>query len=443
MKREGLFSLGSTHAERSASFWLFLIGLGTTTQISVGGYTAISEFFIVALLPITLVRNWRVFAQDRCMTILYLLLLWIGGVCLTDFLVDNYFWAFIRGLIPAVGTFAALITIYPLLKRNPDALKWFLLGLAISGVVSIFVFQPGTTLGSHNVRSGAMSASEARMSYKLFWVNQLNTWLGLPIEGWYMALPNCISVIIGVFLAMFSLVTGGRSAFLVSFLSTVIIFLCGHSRERMRAIGRHTMFIIVGLALLAPIVKLIYKEAATRGIMGDYEADRYEEQAKGASIIETLMRGRGEVFIAVLAALDKPFLGHGSMARDTKGYVLNYVVKYGNDYETIKQVMDNERAYGVRLIPAHSHIICYWMWAGIPGLLPWLYILYLLSKTLFKRVAIYPPYFGYFAFMVPFMWWHIFFSPFGSRITMGFLIAACLVVQTMEQHQKRMRIVVA
>ena len=116
---------------------------------------------------------------------------------------------------------------------------------------------------------------------------------------------------------------------------------------------------------------------------------------------------------------------------------MDFMVKYGADYETIKRIEAADKAYGVRLIPAHSHITCYWMWAGIPGLLPWLYILYLFYVTLFKRSYIYPSYFGYFAFMIPNELWAIFFSPYGARPSMGFLIAACLVVQAMEREQKQ------
>ncbi len=438
MKREDLFSFGSTHAERSASFWLFMIGLGSATQINVGGYTAISEFFLVALLPITLIKNYRFFAKDHCKTIVNLLLLWMAGVCLTDYVRGNYFVFFIRGFIAPLGTLAALVTIYPLLRRNPDALKWFLLGVAISGVVSIFIFQPGTIAGSSLVQSGEISASGAKMSYKLFWVGQLNDWLGLPIEGWYMKFPTLASVSIGLFLAVFALLTGGRSAFLVLFISSVLIMLCGRSQARMRSMGRHAIFVIICIVLLSPIVRIAYKEAATRGLMGVKEADKYEEQAKGSSVIEMLMKGRAEFFVSLMAIADKPFLGHGSFALDTKGYVLDYWVKYGADYEAIRRLEINDRLYGVRLIPAHSHITCYWMWAGIPGLLPWLYILYLLYMTLFKRAFVYPPYFGFFAIIIPNILWAIFFSPYGGRTNMGFLIAACLVVQTMERAQKQM-----
>lgn len=438
MSGNGIFSFGTTDAERSASRWLFLIGLGSQTQINVGGYTAISEFFLVICLPIAILRNYSIFKKDRCSTMLWLLILWMIGVCVTDIATNNFFAAFIRGFIAPLGILASLVVIYPLLKRNRDGLKWFLLGVAISSVVSIYIFQAGSIVGASDVLSGNMSASEARVGYKLFWVEQMSTWLGLPVKGWYLNFPIAGSVAICFFVSAYSLLTGGRSAFIMSFLSSLLLLFCGHSRSKMKGLAKHGVIVIVGLLILTPLIRLVYKEAAISGFMEEGEFDKYEKQAKGKTVIEILMSGRGEFFIAMSAILDKPILGHGSYARDDKGYTLNYFIEHGADYETINRIQAYESLIGARTIPAHSHIACFWMWAGIPGLLPWLYILYLLYMTLLKRSYVYPPYFGYLAMSIPPMLWAIFFSPFGSRINMGFLIAVCLVIQTMERQQKGM-----
>ena len=253
-----------------------------------------------------------------------------------------------------------------------------------------------------------------------------------------MTFSTTAAVVIGIFLSAFSLVTGGRSSFMVLVITTALIAICRHSQKRMQSMRRNALLVVAGFALLAPLVKGIYKVAATEGWMGDNELEKYEAQAKGVSVMETLMRGRPEFFIALFATLDKPFLGHGSHARDTKGYVKDFMVKYGADYETIMRIDEREKLFGVRTIPAHSHILGCWMWAGIPGLLPWLYIIYLFYVTLVKRSYVYPSYFGYFAFMIPNELWAIFFSPYGGRVNMGFLIAACLVVKAMEREQKQM-----
>lgn len=439
MRRKGLFSFGNTPAERSAARWLFLIGLGASTQIYIGGYTAISELLLVLFMPIAMMKNWGVFSRDRCSTILWLLIIWGFGQLATDLMTGNYFAFMIRGLIPPVGIFATLITVYPLLKRNPDGLKWLLLGTAISGVISIFVFQHGSDIGTTAVQSGEMSAAEAVMGYKLFWVNKLNEWLALPVKGWYMAMPHELNVAIAVFLAVFGLYSGGRSAFLVMAVSALFLWFGGRSSRKMLWLKKNSPLVIMILIMMLPVVKYTYQYVASHGWMGEDELVKYEEQSKGKSGLETLMAGRGEFFIALTAIVDKPLMGHGSYALDTKGYLKDFVIKHGATTEELKRIdkMEEMRG-GARTIPAHSHIACFWMWAGIAGLLPWLYILVLFWKTLFRRMHVYPPYYGYFALIIPGMFWAIFFSPFGSRINMAVLIAACLVVQTMAREQRRM-----
>lgn len=437
MRRKDLFSFGNTRAERSASWWLFLIGLGSSTQINIGGYTAISELLLVLYMPIAMAKNWGLFRRDRCTTILWLLIVWGFGQLATDLSIGNYFAFMIRGLIPPVGIFAALITIYPLLKRNPDGLKWILLGTAISGVVSIFVFQHGADIDVVEVRSGAKSAAEAVMGYKLFWVDKLNEWLALSVKGWYMYMPHGGNVVIAAFLAVFGLASGGRSSFLVGAVSTLLLLFGGKSSRKMMWLKKNWLILVGLLVVLMPIVKFTYQYAASSGWMGERELEKYENDVKGRSNLETLMVGRAEFFISLRAIVDKPLMGHGSHALDRAGYKVNFFIKHGVDEETLQRIQRAEKAFGVRTIPAHSHIACFWMWAGIPGLLPWIYILILLCKTLFRRMHVYPPYYGYFALIIPTMFWHIFFSPFGSRINMAVLIAACLVVQTMEREQKR------
>lgn len=439
MSRHNIFSLGQTREERSSSVKLFLIGLASLTFINIGGYAAIAELILVIMLPYSLLRNIRYFNLDSCSSIIWLLIIWALGQFATDVLAHNYFAFMIRGLIPPIGTLAALLVVYPLLRKNPNGLKWIILGMAISGVISIFVFQPGAAAGNQGVLAGTKTAVEAVLDYKLFWVQKLNDWLGLPVKGWYLSMPHACNVLIALFLAFFALGAGGRSAFLVALVSAMFFVFGGKSSRKMQWLKRNWLISVLGLLVVMVAAKYTYQYAASSGWMGEEELLKYEEQSKGRSGLATLMQSRGEFFMALDAITDKPLMGHGSYALDYHGYRRAYFEKNGADAETLERIISiQEMRGGVPPIPAHSHIACFWMWAGIPGLLPWVYILVLLCKTLFKRMHVYPAYYGYFALIVPTMLWHIFFSPFGSRINMAVLIAACLVVQTMEREQRRM-----
>lgn len=439
MRRKNLFSFGNTPAERSASKWLFLIGLGSSTQINIGGYTAISELLLVLYMPFAMAKNWGLFSRDRCSTILWLLIIWGFGQLITDLSIGNYFAFMIRGLIPPVGIVSALVVIYPLLKCNPDGLKWILFATAISSVVSIFIFQPGAASGAGEVASGQMSAAEFIVGYKLFWVGKLNEWLALPVKGWYMSMPYGWNSAIAAFLAVFGLASGGRSSFLAAAVSTMMLIFGGKSSQKMMWLRRRWPILVGLLIALMPMAKITYQYAASNGWMGEQEMEKYEDQSKGKTGLQTLMAGRGEFFIALMAIKDKPFFGHGSHALDTEGYQANFYQKYGMDEESLKRILWREREFGVRTIPAHSHIAQFWMWAGIAGLVPWLFILTVIIKTLLMRMHVMPQYYGYLALVIPLELWAIFFSPLGSRINMALLIAVCLLVQTTELQQKKIR----
>lgn len=432
----GIFSLGQNREERKISKILFLIGLFTSTYINIGGYTSISELVLVMMMPIMLVKNFRFFVNDQCATIVWLLILWMVGVVVSDIYNHNSFPFFVRGFIPPLGMLSALIVIYPLLRKHPEGLRWILMGVALSNIISIFAFQSGAVQGSSEVLSGSVSASDAVIGYKLFWVGKLNEWLSLPIKGWYMSMPHGLNVAIAIFLSIFGLASGGRSAFMYGFVTVLFLFLGGKSRTHMTWLKKCWPIVLVAFLLLFPVIKFVYKEAATRGLMGDEEQDKYELQAKGHSALETLIAGRGEFFIALSAIKDKPLIGHGSHALDTKGYIIDHVSKYGMSKD-LENAIRLEQIRGIRTIPAHSHIAEYWMWAGIAGLLPWLFILGLFARTLFTRMHVYPPYYGYLAIVLPSMFWHIFFSPLGSRIGMALTIAVCLVVRSMRYDQRR------
>lgn len=429
-----IFSWGDTLQERTAAKWMFLIGLGTSTQINIGGYTAISELILVLCLPVLLLKNLRVFIKDRCVGFLLLLVIWGFGQLFSDLYHHNHFVFIIRGLIPPVGIAASLVAIYPLLKKNPRGIRHLLLGMAISSIICIFIFQPGTVVGSYEVQTGAKTAMEARIGYKLFWVSQLEGWLGLLVKGWYLQMPQSCNILLVVFLSVFSLATGGRSAFLIGLLSAVLLFVGGKTREKMLWIRRNFAVMILGVVVVGFAAKFVYQEAATRGLMGENEKRKYFEQSEGRSALGTLMAGRSEFFVALFAIKDHPIIGHGSYAMDYNAYWPTFVSQYGTK-EDLEQI---SRAYAVkdRTIPAHSHVAQFWLWAGIPGLLPWLYILALMTGTLMRRMHVYPPYFGFFAMLIPYLYWHIFFSPFGGRIEMGLYVSAFLFVRRLARQQK-------
>ena len=428
--------LSSKRTSKSAAFLLFLIGMFSMTQINLGGRLGIAELFMVACAPFVFIKNIPILRKDGVLYYFVFILLWIVGAIVTDTLKGNYLLFALKGIAVPITVFANVVCVYVLLRKDYDNLKWFMLGVALSGVVSIFIFQRG---GSAQIaeEQGLEAGAEAIMGYKLFWTNQLTAWLGLPIVGWYRKTSKTYAVAILLFLCVFNLFSGGRSMFLIASFSVLLIVFGGKERRSLVFIKRHIVLMILSLGIVGVTVSSTYKYMVRQGYMGEAETIKYEQQtSRGSGILNLLMAGRGDFFIGLIAALDKPIMGHGSVAIDDHGYILDFLTKYGS-IEDYKRLVKIREKYGVRIIPAHSHIINYWMWHGIFALIFWCCTIYLAVKTLLRRMHIYPPWYGYLAIYLPLFCWDVLFSPFGMRVSEAALFSVFLLLSKLERDQKR------
>ena len=81
------------------------------------------------------------------------------------------------------------------------------------------------------------------------------------------------------------------------------------------------------------------------------------------------------------------------------------------------------------MIACHSHITSFWVWYGFPGLIFWLYVIYVMFRFLRHDVAAVPQWYYWLAASVPGNMWHIFFSPFNSRIGFPLMIIGMLLAR--------------
>ncbi len=430
-------------------FWMFLIGMWSMTQIGVIGFIGISEVFIFLLAPFVYMQNRLLYKRDGLGTLYTLIFLtmascWISGWYNKSGLIDT-----VKCFATIYGVFAGVTVMYPLLRYRPDSLKWFLFGVAISGVISIFIFQSGSA------HTGAMgdgteftrkNLQESVMGYSLFWVSQVNTWVNLPIQMHYLSVPLIYSVGAPFSCAVYSLLStsSGRSAFLVMAYSAVLLVIGGKSVKSLSVIRKKFLTIFVMLCVAGLVFATAYKYTARTGLLGEAAQQKYERQlAKygkgGGSLLQMIISGRVEFFIGAAACLKHPILGCGPKAMDKEGIVREYYVKYGTPEE-----LDNyekTQAWNASLgiyyhkIPGHSHIISFWLWFGIMGGMLWVYILLLCIRTLKNYMSAIPQWFGYFALLLPTAIWAIFFSPFGDRMAKSVLICCCFIAKNVFERK--------
>ena len=420
---------------RRCAMWLLLIGIFTMTRINIGGKLGISELAMLLAAPIVFFRNASVFRREKIMGFLLLAFLWLVGAVFSDWYNNTFYILAAKGIANPVMVLVNCIVLYALLRKNPENLRWLLLGLAISSVISIFAFQ---NISDEELQMAGIDASAVTKvtGYKLFWGNMVRAWVGLVISGWYLQTPKSMSLL-GVILIMAAYVLcGGRSASASYMVSFILIFIGGTKIASMMRIKRSIVSILIVLALAGMALKTAYKYAALNGLLNEGEQRKYERQTSGGKgdMLSMFMSGRSEIFIATIAALDRPLVGHGSHAIDNKGYVANFFMKYGSD---VDQKLYYESALNnIHQIPFHTQIVTFWMWHGILGLIFWCFVLYLVIWTLMRGMAVAPPLFGYFALVLPVTIWDLFFSPFGSRVSECAVFIMCLIARNISRGIK-------
>lgn len=418
---------------QNAKWLLFFAGLFSQTQVRIIGKIGISEFCMTVLAPFLFLKYQEMMKRDKVFGFFVLIILWFLGAVVADVVNHIPFAVSARGLAVPATVFGSAVCLYVLLRRHPENFKWFIVGAACSFFLSIVVFQRGR---SGDLESNAAAIS-AVMGYKLFWANFFATIVTVPLSLCYLKMPRAISVILALLVAGYNLSIGGRSAFACWVVSAIFLLIGGHDWKSIRRLSKFFVVVLALIALSGLGMKTVYRKLALSGMLGEDEAVKYQRQtAKGSGFVSLLVSGRAATFVGLYAAKDKPLLGHGTHALDTQGYWEDFVVKYGDAQDIAEYRNFLQRSYGLTIIPEHSHIIAYWLWHGVFGLIFWIYVIVLVAVTMKKRLYVAPALFGYFAVVVPSFFWDVFFSPFGLRVNEVALFVICLFVKRAYQQRQ-------
>ena len=421
---------------------LFLVGLGSQTQIHFIGSIGISELPIFLLAPFIFLTDYKKLKADGFLPFVWLSIATCVGCLVSSYANNTPVVYFLKGLAFPYAIFASTVVIHRLLRNNLNAFKWYFVGAFISGIISIFVFQQETFTQGVAGEEGV----EMVVGNVLFWGRKVKEILTLPIKAAYMSMPTpysaCALFVSSLVYILFSS-TSGRSAALIGCLSFILILLSGRSRKRMASMGRHIVKLGIFALVLVWIFKVGYSQCAKNGYLGAEAQQKYFTQTRmGDSTLALLMAGRMELFCGVMACLDHPIIGFGPKAEDTGGYTERYLREYGapEDYESFiwaQQYYGSRGEWYIR-IPAHSHIAMFWVFYGLVGLLLWIYVLWLFFCYLRKYAPAIPQYYGYVCIGISATLWDIFFSPFAARIDTPLLI--CCILFCKSVHERKMQL---
>lgn len=422
---------------------LFLIGLGSQTQIQVVGSIGISELVMFLVGPFIFFLDYRQLKADGFMPFVWLSIFVCMGCVCSGMINHTNFVFLLKGMAAPYSVFVATVVMHRLLRRDFSSLKWLILGAFLSSIISVFVFQQAT----HSFRGGEFlegsEATRAVITNPLFWSSRISALLTLPISMQYLITPYAYSASIPFLAALIKILfsdSSGRAAALISCLTGFYILLAGKSIRRMRQVGRNFLLVVLVLIGLMMIGKQAYVYAAKNNYLGEKAREKYFKQTQGSSsALKIIMGGRLEFFTALRACIDKPIIGFGPKPLDTKGYYEDMLKRYGNpdDYEAYVRSMIGLAKMGIRehFIPAHSGIASFWLQYGIIGLIFWLYVLGMFLKFFTKYSHGIPQWYGYIVLAISSFLWDAFFSPFSGRIAIGVLMSCILFARAVVQRR--------
>ncbi|MDD5704306.1 MAG: hypothetical protein PHR35_00145 [Kiritimatiellae bacterium] len=383
------------------TFLLFLAGCFSLTQVKIVGYIGVSELVFYAVAPFIFVQDQERLRKHGFNRVLLLAAMWAANGLLTDIVRHNTFDNTVKGFAATYSVLSCLIVLHHLLWDDVWRVRWMLLGITASIILSLFFLQGGVYI-QRALTSGENVAS-ATMSYKLTIISIVTSLLALPIFFQYMRFP-IISALCVIGAGYYGLLQGGRSTFLIMLMTASLMLIVRNNPIRMRSIHRTFYGLAVAMILAGVVASSTYKYVVTKGMMGEEELEKYEAQSQ-AKI--GLLSGRSAFIGSVLAIRDSPILGYGSWALDVYGYGRRSADIAGTEY--------HEHGQMVPYMPGHSHVFGSWVNNGICGGVFWIYILYLLYKTVKYNMGVVPNLFGYLAWTIPGMAWAILFSPFAGR----------------------------
>jgi len=417
------------HDTKVSSALLFLLGLGSATKIFFFGALALSELAIFLIVPFLFLRQFKRMRREGFLTFVYMLGLIVVGMLVSAACNHTPFPYVFKQFAVFYGFFSYYLVFYNLLHDNFKGLGWFFVGVAISEIITIWAFNLTTEVSSGGY--GILSKVEAEqvINGPLFWIGRIRRLGELPMFMEYLKTPLVYSLSFPLLFVGFALAVSisGRAQSMCVLVGWAMILLGRKSRKSMRMIGRHTIaFLIVGMMVLIGY-KYTYSYAARSGLLSSDAQTKYEHQTEqGTGALAMLMSGRTEFFIALMAIKDRPIVGFGPGAEDNYGYTEKFLAKYGT-YEDIQQyyfMWQYMMYHGIRpMIPTHSHLMAGWVWCGLPGVIFFVWMLFVLYKHVKCYLGAIPQWFGYFALTIPSMVWSIFFNPVGVKWNIGLLMA--------------------
>ncbi len=412
--------------QKSAATYIvnaLIVGLGLISPftIRIVGNLPVGEVAFLVILPLLLiVRKARAFGGRRNI-VLALISLWLVGQIITDVYrhTDRYDW--MRGQATIAFFLIDFICLAILTRDSPVRKVEFLMAFSIGTILTIR-YQPTEMMSDY--------------PWKFGYALPITIFLLSAASYFYRSRAYPVVLTLFGMLIFFNLVFNYRSEILFLFVTVVLVApLLPERVGRIRLLPRQNsmarVFVLAGLAVLGSgLAIVVIGYVTSSGFLGQQAQKKNQSQLQSKQGL--LLSGRPEILVSSQAVLDSPILGHGSWAKDPQYAEMlhDLEVRYGmTNIDDMDYVLEETNG----LIPAHSHIMGAWVFAGIAGVPIWIYLFLITVKAItqiyLRRPTLTPLYGWLFVSLL----WAILFSPFGSTVRITEAITINIVIDLLNE----------
>jgi len=370
------------------------------------GSIYITEMVIGLLLAHALLSGAWAMRDRNLRKCLMLCGLWLAGQIISDLVNVTAYENYIRGWAKILVIITNIVGIYILMGDNRRRWTGFGLGYALGCAISYY-YDPSIYAENMPWKFGLGYCVTA------FIVLSCNLSLlhNNGLKALMIASAGALNIIMGF--RSLGLICGLTAAFVLAY--TYKVRIRRYNMQKTKGI----LLLISVVVLSGVIAREFYGYVASAGYMGEREKIKYEQQSSGK--YGTIIGGRSWLIASFFAIADHPVFGQGSWIKDD--IYLNEAYDYLNaeGYDLSRHLDD--------YATIHSYFLGAWVQAGILGIFLWIWMLWLIYRTV---VSVYMSSVGpapWLIFNALFLLWNILFSALGAnqRILAAYQIVLLLL----------------
>jgi len=411
-------------------YFSYLVAVGWFFSFTMVGDFFPSELALLIFLFFQILVKGRLLLQPVPKTILLLGVAWLISQVVTDLYVSSPESNFLRGWAAIVFFLIDFAALYLLLHNNEKRLIGFIWFYTLGGIFKV-LYSPYPGFEGEPWKFGYGLSVSTFVILSLVWAIK---------RKWITSLQVLLAMLV---LGTLSAYLNSRSLAGMIVISGMVYFAANKPTFKKVILGKmnpvRLLMLVVFSCTVIYSVLLAYQWLGESGELSKDAQHKYDmNKSDTLGVFGIVLSGRSEFMASIPAIVDSPILGHGSWAEDQKyaDFLLNINEMLGtarNESEIARSVKMST------LIPAHSHVLQAWVWAGVLGAVFWIYLLSLVLRSLWYSLR-FP---NWMLLLVLFVGiraiWDWAFSPFGSlmRLTWAWEIMLMITVYEMGLAHKR------